>query len=747
MNYYLISALINFISSFALGGLVLYRNPKGIVNSTFALFAFSAVLWSFSYYIWQTASTAQTALFWSRALMAFAIFIPIFYLHFVFAFLGVLNEKKKFLIFSYFLFICFFLLNLLTPQIVSHTEPLLEFPFWPIPGSFFHALLLVWLGYMTYSIHLLYRAYRDSIGLKKQQVRYLLLSMLIGFGGGITNYFLWYKIPIYPLGNILVSVDVAVTAYAIAKHRLLDIRFVIARTVAYSLLLLIIASSYTIAMLVFSSYFFGDTFQGNQLLVSTFFTIIVAFTFQPLRKALEHTTDKFFFKGMYETHDLLAKLSHIMATTLLLDTLTEKVLHELVTQMRISRGAFVLMNKGDVILIETSGYTKPPGFTHHQLFTLESAGKTLVFEEMEDGTLKDLMRKLDLTVVIPLKTSEKEVGLLMLGEKLSGDIYSDQDIKVLEILAPEISVAIQNSLSYEEIRRFNITLKVEIDHATKKLRETNEKLQEVDKLKDEFVSVATHELRTPMTAIKSYLWLILHKKDLKLDQKIHKYLDRAFISSERMLVLINDLLNLSRIESGRIQLEIKPTNLNEIVDETLAEIMPKAVEKSLQLIYNKPKGDSPKVMVDPQRFPEIVTNFAGNSIKFTPNGGKITVTATKKDNMIQIDVSDTGVGISKEDQKKLFKKFGRLDSSYKAVATSGGTGLGLYITKNLIELQGGKVWVESDLGKGATFSFTVPVAKESDIKKAVKEEDKPLEGVYVNEKALSRYNSQQKSKS
>jgi signal transduction histidine kinase len=731
MTFATVLLVLSIIFNSALAFLVYSQNKKSSVNKSFSILTLGLVGWSISIFL--TVQTSDT--FFGKLAFAFGSIIPASYLHFALLFPQTKAKPKVLLIYlpAMIFALMSFIDNLMFEGIeIVHGGIQTE------RGFIYPIFTIYVITYIVLLSTILIRNFIRSKGLPKTQLGYLLLGLLLTTLSVISTNLLLPIFGFYQFNGIGPASALffsAFTTYAIVKHRLMDIRLVVARTIAYSLLLLIITGSYALSMLAFSSYFFQGSLQGNQLFFSTILTIIVAFTFQPLRRTLEHATDKIFFKGMYDSHQLLAKMSHIMATTLLVDVLTKEVLHELTKQMRISRGAFILVNKGEVILVETEGYDKPPGFTQRQIFALEAAGKTLVFEEMGDGTLKDTLRKMDITISIPLKTSEKEIGLLLLGEKLSGEIYSDQDIKVLEILAPEVSVAIQNTLSYEEIRKFNVTLKIEVERATRKLRDANERLKEMDRLKDEFVSIASHELRTPMTAIKSYLWLILHKS-VKLDEKIQRYLDRAYTSSDRMIALINDLLNVSRIESGRIQLEPKPTKLNDIVEETLAEIMPKASEKSLQLTFVKPKGD-PFVMVDPQRFPEIITNFVGNSIKFTPPNGKITVAARVIKDKVQVDVTDTGVGISKEDQSKLFQKFGRLDNSYKAIATNGGSGLGLYITKNLIELQGGKVWVDSEVDKGATFSFTVPLAKESEIKKAHREEDKPLEGVYVNEKAIT----------
>ena len=236
----------------------------------------------------------------------------------------------------------------------------------------------------------------------------------------------------------------------------------------------------------------------------------------------------------------------------------------------------------------------------------------------------------------------------------------------------------------------------------------NVRLKELDKLKDDFVSVASHELRTPMTAIKSYLWVALHKKEDELSEDMKRYLSRAYISVERLINLVNDMLNISRIESGRIALKLSEVNLNELVNEVTEEVGVKAQEKGIRVIgLNK---QIPKVLADRDKIHEVLLNLIGNSLKFTKAGGTITVDFWEKYPYVYTSVRDTGVGIEPENLSKLFAKFGRLENSYVAVAESGGTGLGLFISKSIVNLHKGQITAQSEgLGKGSTFTFSLPI--------------------------------------
>ncbi|HSX39504.1 MAG TPA: ATP-binding protein [Candidatus Saccharimonadales bacterium] len=234
---------------------------------------------------------------------------------------------------------------------------------------------------------------------------------------------------------------------------------------------------------------------------------------------------------------------------------------------------------------------------------------------------------------------------------------------------------------------------------------THEK--ELEKTKNDFVSVTSHELRTPMTIIKSYLWMLQNEKGGPLSDKQKEYVEKAVRGTERMLNLINDTLNISRIEQGRIEFHIEKVNYPELLGELEAEFKVKTDERNLYLKMEiDPKVSD--VWVDRNKLREILTNFVGNSVKFTKMGGITVKVEMQDDGMVKSSVIDTGKGIAKEDMAKLFHKFSRLDNSYQTVAESGGTGLGLFIVKSLVEAMGGAAGAFSDgVDRGSTFWFTL----------------------------------------
>ncbi len=734
-----LASLVTVVISLLLGIYIIYNNPRSKVNLSFAVSTFCVTGWILVNYLADTAKTPGLALIWARLALVTPILIPISLLYFSRVF-PVQSKPIKPLWWVLLSIPAVVFLTLVPTSLNIETVSFTDVGQETVVGPLYIPFGIYFVIYILGTLYNLYSSYRRQGSLYRNQIFYLFFGLALFF---LFSFITQIILPLIGFSTLVSTGPVSsliflfAVSYAIVRHRLLDIRLVIARSLAYTLLVIIVGVIYTAGTFTFSNLLLKEAYQPNQLIISTVLTLIVAFTFQPLRRYLEKATDKIFFKNPYDSGNLLSELTHIMSRTLLLDQLSLLLLHKLSQSMKISRGSFVLLNEGKIFALESLGFTPKLKLTDKEVFALQAPNKTLILENMEEGSAKETMRALKITMSIPLKTGTEEVGLLLLGEKSSGDAYSSQDLKVLDILAPEVSVAIQNAKSYEEIRRFNITLKEEVDRATKELKVANERLRELDKLKDEFISVTSHDLRTPLTAIKSYLWLALHGKAGKINEKMDFYLGRSYQSAERMLALIGDLLDVSRIERGKIELHLEPADLGKVLEMVLDELQSKAIEGDIKLSLTMPKTPLPEVMLDQERFPEIITNLVGNALKFTPKKGSVTVTAIQSKDMVEVSVTDSGVGIGKEDMPKLFSKFGRLDNSYKAIATTGGTGLGLYITKNLVQLHGGDITVLSQLGKGTTFTFSLKVATEME-KKQKKYIPAP-QGVIINPELMGQF--------
>jgi signal transduction histidine kinase len=258
----------------------------------------------------------------------------------------------------------------------------------------------------------------------------------------------------------------------------------------------------------------------------------------------------------------------------------------------------------------------------------------------------------------------------------------------------------------------NKKLDAQIQQLIDDSKQTEFKLRKLDQLKDDFVSMASHELRTPMTAIKSFLWMVLVGKAGPISDKLKHYIQRSFDSTERLIKLINDMLDVSKIESGRVLLELQKVDLIELVDDVVETMTPRAKELNISLKIDKDTIKNQKnlwVVADPDKVKEVLFNFIGNSLKFTPEKGDVNIGFNLDKTHITIYVKDTGVGLSEGNHDHLFEKFVLLKGSYRVNHDGDqGTGLGLYICKSIVKLHQGRIWAHSDgVDKGSTFYFTL----------------------------------------
>jgi len=319
----------------------------------------------------------------------------------------------------------------------------------------------------------------------------------------------------------------------------------------------------------------------------------------------------------------------------------------------------------------------------------------------EDARHKQSEARIKTNFIYPVIYHGKAEGVLIFCFTKEADQINEEEKDLIQGFTDIVGLAVQNARLYTSV-----------EQTTEKLRQTNEQLvraneqmQEVVKLKDEFVSLASHELRTPMTAIRGSLLTILEGYAGELSKESREFLVAAYNENDRLLRLVNNLLNISRIESGHFKFTYEHVNMNALIVEVTNGLLSAAKEKNITLSY-VPNTAVPSIMADGDKIKEVLINIIGNAVKFTHKGG-VVVTLEQKEESLITSVADTGSGIAKEDQELLFKKFSQIQEDY--AKQTGGTGLGLYICKIIIEGLKGKIWLESSLGKGSTFYFSLPI--------------------------------------
>jgi signal transduction histidine kinase len=261
--------------------------------------------------------------------------------------------------------------------------------------------------------------------------------------------------------------------------------------------------------------------------------------------------------------------------------------------------------------------------------------------------------------------------------------------------------------AYERLQQSNQDLAI----ANRDLEEANRKLKEIDKLKSDFISIASHELRTPITSIKAFTELILMKPNMS-SEKMFRLLNIINNETDRLAGLINDLLDLTKIEAGRLSWHIAHLSMTDVIQTSISEMQALADKKGLTIAANI-QHPLPLILGDRDRLIQVLTNILSNAIKFTPPGGRIEIAAQREVlpvPQITVEVSDTGTGIGENDLELIFEKFRR--SGDVLTNTSEGSGLGLAITRQIVRHHGGAIWARSKPGEGSTFTFTLPLNKQ-----------------------------------
>ncbi len=305
--------------------------------------------------------------------------------------------------------------------------------------------------------------------------------------------------------------------------------------------------------------------------------------------------------------------------------------------------------------------------------------------------------------VTKLMAREGLVGLMVVcfGETIT--VLDQSTNLLLERLSEAVGIAIDNKLLFEENQ-----------YVLKQLQQNNQKLRELDETKDEFISMASHQLRTPLTSVKGYVSMVLEGDAGQITKQQSQLLNQAFVSAQRMVYLIADLLNVSRLKTGKFVIQWQQTQLADVIEGEIAQLTATAKGRKLEMVYHKPTN-FPIIWLDETKIRQVIMNFADNAIYYTPAGGHIDINLVDKGETIEFTVVDNGIGVPKSEQKSMFTKFYRAANAQKA--RPDGTGLGLFMAQKVIVAQGGAVIFHSEEGKGSTFGFSFAKAKLEELAK------------------------------
>lgn len=701
-----------------LGMLVLKKSKRHYdTKQWFFLVCLCLAVWSAGLEMFSLADNGAALDIASRWFyVASAVFCPALAIFTAKSFLPLTKSVRSFICISSSLFIVLSIYIILAPEfIINVSEVTAPVDFSQIPinainyivfATFFSVFFLVvmWFGYV---------AWRKSDTIRRKQVAIymtgLLVSSILGFVvdlllPALGDYrYVW-------VGPVAIILFLFAIMYSIVKYRLMDVKTAVARSVSYMLLLIALAVVYIISAYIISIVIFQRTLTIDSRLnfMNMVLAILLAFLYQPIKRFFNKLTDRVFYYGEYDADTFARKISKILTYTADLQLLTRRVGNYIASSLKAEKVAFCIPEKG---IYGRTGRRRLSVVEEDVRRIMDyyykycSFPEVILANQVKDPELKKLLDIHRTKIVIPLLHQNQETGILFLGEHKSLG-YSSRDIEMLESIAGELAVSIRNSLSMEEINELNKSLQRRIDEATKELRFSNRQLQRLDEAKNEFISMASHQLRTPLTSIKGYLDMMLEGDLGKISPTQRAVLREAFSSSERMVRLINDFLNVSRLQTGKFTIDKQSVDIAQILRDEVSLLKVVADQRSVEMALKIDKK-IPSLAVDSEKIRQVMLNMIDNAIYYSSPHKKVVITLKSSGKMIEFSVKDSGIGVSKSEQTNLFGKFFRGTNAKKR--RPDGTGVGLFLAKKVILSHDGEMIFESEEGKGSTFGFRLPV--------------------------------------
>ena len=670
----------------------------------FVLFATSVGIWAMFISLFALASNAVTGEVFVGIYYVAALLIAYAFLIFSLSYSGLkLSRSVKFLALVPWIIMSGLIAApgvFIASVEVSNNSVQLVHSYYAIYSLIFILYVAIGWGYMARQA---FRSHRGT------HLRSLTLSLLICLlGGAYFNLILpWFgDYSLIALGPLFSFLMIFSVFYSIARHGLFDIRLAVVRTVTYILSLATLAAIYLLIAYIIFNQILGQTSTIAQTFINVGLTLILAFIFQPVKRFFDHLTNRLFYKDGYNADDFYEDLNKVLTSTTDLRSLLKRVSIMLTETFKSEQAFFfVYTDEKGFISSGTDNHSKLPYSDAQELRTF----KDIIMPDSANVSysLRRMMISHKIALMMPLIRDDILIGYVFLGEHRTST-YSRRDQRVLRTIADELVIAIQNALSVQEVKDLNAHLEQRIDAATRELRASNAQLQKLDEAKDEFISMASHQLRTPLTSIKGYISMLMDGDVGDVTEEQKHMLSEAFMSSERMVRLIGDFLNVSRLQTGKFIIDKHPADLGKIVNDEVEGLATNAEARGLKFIFKQPKH-IPQLDLDENKIRQVIMNFCDNAIYYSKDGTKIKVGISVVDNQVEFTVKDTGIGVPTDEQDQLFNKFFRATNARKQ--RPDGTGVGLFLAKKVIDAHNGKIIFESKEGKGSTFGFRLPIKK------------------------------------
>ena len=720
MTTYMLWAVGAFAACVLIGGFVFFNNPKNIVNRYFGYLNVSLGFWNTGDF-WMPffRDDLRWALWADRITSLGGLLFIFFSVHFYWA---LANEAKPPKLVG-------FVVNGITPLLgVFLLSPLIiagihvgDDGFSEIPGPAFFSFgaYLIWgMFYGVYKIGILYH---QTSGAKRIQVQYVLAAFGVGLLGTLV-YSLWRLFsvsggpPFYYVFEVAYSLTIA---YAVLKHGALDIRTVIHKTMLW-----LVTSSVIVVPAVWGMWLLYPVVNRRPGGVVSL-GIAICLGLLVYARTVQPRVDHYFQRRRYDIYQAVQRLADELVPLRGLGEVSEKVVGTVQEVLYAERALIVIVIEGQARAIYPASEVAP--FDQNLFEWLASHNEIMTKKDLQGSvglaaireTASSYFERFEVDCLVPFVKDRSLLGVLHLGAKRTLRPYNQLDLDFLNRLRTEATVAYHNSLLFENVTALstqlgdlNKDLEQKVETRTHELQDAVDKLTELDRAKSEFFANISHELRTPLTLILAPMESLLKGETEPLSGVHRRHIEIMHHNALRLLKQINSLLDLAKLDAGRMELRYRAGDLVAFLRGLVASITPMAEKKRITLTGHEDVPLPARSYFDQDRLEKVVLNLVFNALKFTPEGGSVEVRwGLGSEGDVRVQVKDTGIGISRDDLPKLFKRFSQVDASTNRRYE--GTGIGLALAKEIVELHGGRIGIESEPGLGTTMTFTIPLRIEA----------------------------------
>lgn len=728
--------LVSTIFVAAMGLLVLRRNSLSRINTSFFLFCLAIAVWMFgTFMMFANRSDISAAVFWDRFVYAGVVFIPAIMLDFA---LGLIRNKKwnsrHWLMMIGYVISLIFLPLVFSEKFVSgafiykwglHTK-----------AQVLHTVFLAYfITYLTFFFILVGDYYRKTaVALEKLQIKYIFIAFFILAVAGSLGYLPAYGISIYPVSYLSGVVFVIIMSYAIMKYRFMDIREVARTFLVYFLDSLYAYGFYSLLIIVYGR-IWGTVYTPYSLVAGIAVGPTFVVSLFAVHRAVVRFLNRYVFHSLYDHQKAMTALAQDLNRYTELGKIIDLIVGRIKSVMALDRAGVLILdseqNPPKFEIAKVVGFNEKNGIslvTDNVLTRyLEKTQKPLVRDEMvlisknaktakeakRFLEFKDYMEHIQAALCLPLISNNKLIGMIVLGEKVSRDAYTGRDLDLLFALSLQASIAIDNARLYKKVNEFNDTLQQKVDDQTKELQAKALHLQKLLKMRTEFLDIASHQFKTPISVIRGTISMFQEGSMDKLPaSERQKFYNNIASKAQKLNAIISDILRASEMDTDEFTIDYKtarPESLEDMAKTVVSQLEEVARDKQVKVVIDKPESPLPQLLTSGEFLEQAIYNLVDNAIKYSP-AGEVRIILSQDGDALVLKVKDSGIGIPKKDQAKLFEKFTRGGNAVNMYAD--GSGLGLFIVKKIVEAhKGGQVSMESAEGKGTTFTIRLPIVK------------------------------------